>query len=106
MSRGLFARGRFLEGQQSFHREFGDTYDYFSKYAWFSRPDVAHEGFASYFYHSSIEEKLQAKKLVDYPSLRSTSKPTEFANISALNKHRGVVVIFVMIILMNDNTHL
>ena len=64
-------------------REFGAAYDYYSKYAWFSRPDVALEGVASYFYHSSMEETLHAKQLVDYLSLRSTSKPTEFANIYA-----------------------
>ena len=64
-------------------REFGAAYDYFSKYAWFSRPDVAFEGFASYFYHSSNEEKLHAKQLVQYILLRYTCNPIGFVTISA-----------------------
>merc|ERR1712110_589232 len=32
-------------------RELRAAYEYFSKYAWFSRSDVGLPGFASYFYH-------------------------------------------------------
>jgi len=68
------------------------AYEYFSKYAWYSRSDVGLPGFASYFYHSSNEEKLHAKQVVEYLLLRDTCNPIGFEQFLLYSKTRGILL--------------
>ncbi|CAB4054559.1 FTH1 [Lepeophtheirus salmonis] len=46
------------------------SYTYLSMGAYFSRDDVALEGFAKFFYESSSEENTHARNLINYQTLR------------------------------------
>merc|ERR1712136_592954 len=64
-------------------KEVAAYYEYFSKYTWFQRPDIALRGFAQYFYKNGEEELLHAKKIADYLALRGCSTPISFRIIPA-----------------------
>uniref|UniRef100_A0A7S0PM10 Ferritin n=1 Tax=Ostreococcus mediterraneus TaxID=1486918 RepID=A0A7S0PM10_9CHLO len=50
--------------------EYNVSYIYHSMYAYFSRDNVALEGFAKHFEKESLEERAHAQQLMDYQNLR------------------------------------